>query len=134
MQKRISLLVEAATIALVAVMTIHAGASGAKPEGSVVTVKMEGKKFVPDQITIKPGDTIEWVNEPEGRKHQVTTDPQQAMDANNVSIPKNAKPFDSGVIKAGEKYRYTFTVPGTYHYTCPPHEMSGMVGTVVVQP
>ncbi len=133
MQKKLSLLVEAAAIALVAMMTIHAGATGANPQGNVVTVKMEGKKFVPDQITIRSGDTVEWVNEPEGRKHQVTTDPQQAMDANNVSIPKNAKPFDSGVIKAGESYRQKFTVPGTYRYTCPPHEMSGMMGTVVVQ-
>jgi len=128
------MLTEAVAIGLVAFLTIHAGATGAKPEGNIVRVKMEGKKFVPDQITIKPGDTIEWVNEPDGRKHQVTTDPQQAMDANNVSIPKDAKPFDSGVIKAGESYRYQFTVPGTYRYTCPPHEMSGMMGTVVVQP
>jgi plastocyanin len=114
-------------------LAMHA-ATGAKPEGNVVTVRMEGKKFVPPQVTIKSGDTVEWVNEPDGRKHQVTTDPQQAMDAGNVSIPKDAKPFDSGTVKAGESYRYRFTVPGTYRYSCPPHEMSGMMGTVVVVP
>lgn len=121
-------------VVVVAMLTMHAGASNARQDGNVVTVRMEGKKFVPEQITIKPGDTIEWVNEANGRKHQITTDPQQAMDANNVSIPKDAKPFDSGTVKAGESYRYKFTVPGTYRYSCPPHEMSGMVGTIVVQP
>ena len=133
MQKGISPFVMAALLAVTAV-TAHAGTASAKQDGNVITVRMEGKKFVPDQITIHSGDTVEWVNEPNGRKHQVTTDPQQAMDASNVSIPKNARPFDSGTVKAGESYRYKFTAPGTYRYSCPPHEMSGMVGTVVVQP
>ena len=133
MHKRISLFVVAVML-FGATLTAHAGAAGAKQDGNVVTVRMEGKKFVPDQITIHNGDTVEWVNELNGHKHQITTDPEQAMDANNVSIPKNAKPFDSGTMKAGESYRYKFTVPGTYRYSCPPHEMSGMVGTVVVQP
>lgn len=134
MRKRVSLLAEAVMVTAVSMLVVHAGAAGAKQDGNVVTVRMEGKKFVPEQITIRAGDTVEWVNEPNGRKHQVTTDPQQAMDAGNVSIPRNAKPFDSGTVKAGESYRYRFTVPGTYRYTCPPHEMSGMTGTVVVEP
>lgn len=133
MQKRLSLLAEAVIAAVVLALAMHA-ATGAKQDGNVVTVRMQGKKFIPGQITIKSGDTVEWLNEPNGRKHQVTTDPQQAMDANNVSIPRNAKPFDSGTVKAGDSYRYRFTVPGTYRYTCPPHEMSGMMGTVVVEP
>ena len=133
MQKRFGLLLAAAISAMTLSLAMHA-ANGAKQEGNVITVRMEGKKFVPAQISIKSGDTVEWVNEPDGRKHQVTTDPQQAMDAGNVSIPKDAKPFDSGTVKAGESYRYRFTVPGTYRYSCPPHEMSGMMGTVVVVP
>lgn len=133
MQKKFGLLLAVAIAAVVLSLAMHA-ATGAKQEGNVVTVRMEGKKFVPAQISVKSGDTVEWVNEPDGRKHQVTTDPQQAMDAVNVSIPKDAKPFDSGTVKAGESYRYRFTVPGTYRYSCPPHEMSGMMGTVVVVP
>jgi plastocyanin len=140
MQKKVNLFVAAtiltgvAMLAGVAILAIHAGAAGAKQDGNVITVRMEGKKFVPEQITVHSGDTVEWVNEPNGRKHQVTTDPQQAMEASSVSIPKNAKPFDSGTVKPGEAYRYKFTVAGTYRYSCPPHEMSGMVGTVVVEP
>ena len=133
MQKKCGLLLGAVIATVMLTLAMHA-ATGAKQEGNVITVRMEGKKFVPPQITIKSGDTVEWVNEPDGRKHQVTTDPQQAMDAGNVSIPKDAKPFDSGTVKAGESYRYRFTVPGTYRYSCPPHEMSGMMGTVVVVP
>lgn len=133
MNKKISLTLELAIAVIVLTLAMHA-ATGAKQDGNVVTVRMEGKKFIPEQITIRSGDTVEWVNEPNGHKHQVTTDPEQAMDTNNVSMPKNAKPFDSGTVKPGESFRYRFTVPGTYRYTCPPHEMSGMTGTVVVEP
>ncbi len=99
-----------------------------------IVVRMEGKKFIPDQITIKAGDTVEWKNSPDGPAHQVTDDPEQAMDNADVAAPKGTKTFDSGKIRSGESYRYRFTVPGTYRYTCPPHEMEGMSGRVVVQP
>ena len=103
------------------------------PARTTIQVRMEGKKFIPDHLTIKPGDTVEWVNEPDGRTHQVTTDPDQAVDAHNVSTPKGAPVFDSRDIKAGQTFRHQFTVPGVYRYSCPPHETSGMLGEITVQ-
>lgn len=99
-----------------------------------IQVRMEGKKFIPDHLTVKAGDTVEWVNEPNGRTHQVTTDPDQAVDTQNVQTPKGAKVFDSRDIRAGQVFRYQFTVPGVYRYSCPPHETAGMVGEITVQP
>jgi plastocyanin len=34
----------------------------------------------------------------------------------------------------GDEFRHTFTVPGEYRYVCVPHDMVGMVGTVIVEP
>ena len=111
-------------------LAFAAGAQDKPP----IQVRMQGKKFVPDHLTIKAGDTVEWVNEPDGRTHQVTTDPAQATDAGDVQSPKGAKLFDSRDIKAGASFRFQFTVPGVYRYACPPHELQGMVGQITVQP
>ena len=103
------------------------------PGKSPIRVQMVGKKFVPEHLIIKAGDVVIWVNESDGRTHQVTTDPGQAVDVRNVSSPKGAPTFDSRDIHAGETYRHQFTVPGIYRYSCPPHELSGMIGTIDVQ-
>jgi len=99
---------------------------------SVVVVRMTNDmKFVPDQLTIKVGQTVEWVSEPEAPAHSVSTDPDKASDPSHVSFPSGAKPFDSGVIKGGKPFRHTFTVPGIYHYVCLPHE-DAMRGAITV--
>jgi plastocyanin len=96
-----------------------AAASGALV---IVTLTDKPAKFVPEKVTIKVGDTVEWRNT--GRLvHAVKISPP---------IPSGAHLFDSGVMRAGAAYRYTFAVPGTYHYVCLPHFGSGMVGEVIV--
>jgi plastocyanin len=55
-----------------------------------------------------------------------------AANPKDALLPKGAKPFNSGFLKAGQVYRHRFTVPGTYRYFCLLHEAAGMVGTVVV--
>lgn len=95
----------------------------AQEDSSPVVVRMTNEmKFVPDQLTIKAGQTVEWVSEADAPAHSVSTDPDKASDPNHVAFPKGAKPFDSGVIKAGKSFRHTFTVPGVYRYVCLPHE------------
>lgn len=97
--------------------------------------------FVPDEITIAPGDTVVWENVGQ-IGHSVT--------AYEDEIPEGAAYFASGGFDAeqaarqaypsqgdiagGERYEHTFSVEGTYEYFCIPHESVGMVGTVVVQP
>lgn len=88
--------------------------------------------FQPVRTTIKTGDTIEWKNIG-AQLHHVTTDPSAALKKGDVANPPGAKPFDSGFLKPGESFSQTFSVPGTYRYTCAVHEAKGMNGEVVVQ-
>jgi len=80
--------------------------------------------FEPSQLTIQPGDTVTFVNI-QNEMHNVMFD----------SVPKAVK--ETMIVspdqeKAGSKWSYTFTVPGTYHYHCHPHEVLGMKGTIIV--
>ena len=98
-----------------------------------VTVRMTAtNKFDPEQVTIKAGEAVRWVNEAAGPAHTVTTDPSLVQNEDDVAIPNGAEPFSSGVIKPGKFYQHTFEVPGIYRYACAPHEGSKMFGVVVV--
>ena len=115
---------------VIQVFTPAAGAAG-KP---VVVIKMSDKppRFLPNKVTIKVGDTVEWVNNAK-TLHSVDADPDMAQRKQDVVLPKGAKPFDSGFMQPGASFDYTFTVPGTYSYTCVPHEKDAMNGTIVVK-
>lgn len=97
-------------------------------------VKMTDKppRFVPQKLTVKVGETVEWINT--GKElHSATFNPKHAQTPSQVSLPKGAKPFDSGFMTPGAKYSHKFTVPGTYKYVCIPHEKDGMLGEVIVK-
>jgi plastocyanin len=109
--------------------------AGARPRAAssnVAVVDMNnGLQFVPEEVRIKVGDTVEWRNV-ESFPHSVTADPALAVNPDNVRLPAGAKPFNSGRIDGGKSWRHTFTVAGVYHYFCIPHEGRGMLGSVVV--
>jgi plastocyanin len=112
---------------------VEATVPAAPQESEAVVVKMTPeRKFMPEKITIKVGQTVEWVNDDNTMPHEVTTDPNVASDPSNVSIPAEATPFDSHLIANGKSFRHQFTVPGLYRYACPPHENDGMLGEVTV--
>ena len=104
----------------------------AKEAGNIIAVQMNDQlRFVPTEITIKAGDTVEWWNigvVP----HTITADPRRAPSSSNIELPDGAKPFDSGWVTGGRSFRYTFSEPGVYRYVCLPHEQARMVGTVIV--
>jgi plastocyanin len=104
------------------------------PQSEPVVVKMTTEhKFVPENLTIKVGQTVEWVNEDKtAMPHEVTTDPDIAVDPSHVSAPEGVAPFDSHLITSGKSWRHQFTVAGVYRYACPPHENDGMLGEVTV--
>lgn len=80
--------------------------------------------FEPDNLTIQPGDTVTFVNAQEDT-HDVMFD----------VVPKaltEAMIMGPMMEKEGEKWSYTFTVPGTYHFHCHPHEANGMQGNLIV--
>lgn len=85
-------------------------------EGGQVLVEMKDIKFSPEEITVKAGETVRWVNnDPVG--HTVTDD---------------GGTFDSGIIDGnGGSFEQTFEEPGTYPYHCSIHPI--MKGTVIVE-
>ena len=83
--------------------------------GKEVTVSIKGGKFAPAAVTVKPGDTVTWVNG-DDRDHTVT-----AADGS----------FNSGNIEKGGSYSFTFKRAGRYPYSCGLHPR--MKGTVIVQ-
>ncbi len=101
--------------------------------GNTVRVDMNNAlQFLPDNITIKVGTTVEWRNI-ESYPHSVTADPKLVQNQANSKLPPGAKAFNSGRIDGGKSWRHTFTVAGAYHYFCIPHEGAGMLGTVIVK-
>jgi plastocyanin len=120
--------------AALAALALIAAAVPAIAAAKTVEIKMTDMppKFVPMTITIEKGDTVQWINNAESL-HSVTTNPAVAQDPKDVSLPKEAKPFDSGFMPPGAKWSYTFTVPGTYKYLCLPHEKDHMTGIVEVK-
>ena len=71
--------------------------------------------FTPANFTVKVGVAVTWVNH-DGTAHTVTS--------------KGSNLFDSGNVRTGELYKYTFTQPGTYQYYCTLHPW--MTGTIIV--
>lgn len=124
--------VGAALSALLFVAALAPAASIAA--GKTVIIKMTDTpaRFVPEKVTIKVGDTIEWQNTA-ASLHSVDATPANAQKPTDVVLPKGAQPFDSGFMTPGAKYSHTFTVPGEYKYVCLPHEKDGMFGYVTVK-
>jgi plastocyanin len=102
--------------------------------GVAATVDLTGALvFSPAELTVQVGDKVEWRNQTV-ITHTVTADARVAADPAHIALPEGARPFNSAAIPAGQIFRYTFTVPGTYRYVCLPHEGQKMFGTVVVEP
>ncbi len=100
--------------------------------GTIIAVEMnDDLRFAPMEITIKAGDTVEWRNTG-SVNHTVTADPGRAPGSQNIELPADAETFDSGWVKGGQVFRYTFSEPGVYRYICLPHEGARMFGTVIV--
>ena len=98
------------------------------------TIKMTDTppKFLPDKVSIKAGQTVEWINNA-ATLHSVDADPSMVANPKDVVLPPGAKPFDSGFMQPGGKFDYTFNTPGDYKYTCVPHEADGMKGEIDVE-
>ena len=129
-QRFLSAIVLLCVIATIMLAIVVVKSRAAKP-AILITMMDSPAMFEPARTTIKAGDTIEWKNTGT-QLHHVTTDPSAALKKNDVSSPPGAKPFDSGFLKPGESFSETFSVPGTYRYTCAVHEAKGMSGAIVV--
>jgi plastocyanin len=118
----------------VALMLLAAGYAAGAAQAGTVTVSMKDRQFAPDVLTIKVGDSVEWLNDDQ--------DVHQVISGKDLSDPaKLGKPLDGGTLMPGQKYVYTFSTPGRYPYMCVIHwslqsisGKGGMVGEVVVEP
>lgn len=79
--------------------------------------------FSPDKLTIQPGDTVIFENAQDA-PHEVMFINQPKQVDEMIMSPMHDK--------KGDKFSYTFTVPGTYKFHCHPHEALGMNGTIIV--
>ena len=84
-----------------------------------VSVGQDGARFVPSDITIPLGETVNWTWV--GNNHSVTSGTQ--FNADGI--------FDSGIRNVGFHFSFTPSVTGTYPYYCTVHG-SMMTGVVNV--
>ena len=77
-------------------------------------VVIQGLLYVPETLTVRPGDVVVWINK-DPFPHTVTA----------------AGVFDSGSIAAGKSWRFTARKAGTHPYLCTLH--TTMKGTLRVE-
>lgn len=84
--------------------------------------------FEPTGLAIEPGDTV---------RFSLPT-PHHNVNAYHPAfgytqrVPERVPPFSSPILGVGDYWLYTFDTEGVYNIMCAPHELFGMVGTVVV--
>ena len=100
----------------------------APAQAATVQVKMGADNgmlaFQPAKVTIKAGDTVQWVN--------------NKLSPHNVVFDSSAKDADKYTHKGlafapGETFEATFDEAGTYDYYCEPHRGAGMKGSIIVE-
>ncbi|MDE1725263.1 MAG: cupredoxin domain-containing protein [Thaumarchaeota archaeon] len=96
-------------------------ASTTMPQNTVNIVGLESPFFTPNALNVKTGTTVTFVNT-DGNSHTVTSV--------NPGTTNPDGTFDSGIIKAGKTFSFTFSKPGTYEYICTIH--THMRGTIIV--
>jgi len=80
-----------------------------------IEVKIDNFTFNPQQITVKAGDTVIWVNH-DDIPHTVTS---------------KTMAFRSKAMDTDDKFSFTFATPGKFDYFCSLHPH--MTGTIVVE-
>ena len=91
-------LLTAVTVSVLARLVSLVSAAG---NPVVVTMTDKPARYVPEKITVKVGTTVEFRNTGQV-VHDVTTDASVVQDKADVSLPPDAKPFDSGFIPPGQ--------------------------------
>jgi plastocyanin len=99
----------------------------------IVKMNDDDPMYQPSTVQITVGETVEWENDGQV-SHSVTDDAARADKPADALLPAGVKPFNSGNVMPGGRFRHTFTQPGRYRYFCLTHEGDRMVGEVMVQP
>jgi plastocyanin len=75
------------------------------------TVVIRNGTCMPDKVSIRPGEAVQWINYSTQTVHLATTSMQQATGVEGTGA------FSSDV-GPGRVYRQLFNRPGSYEYTC----------------
>lgn len=79
-----------------------------------VEVVIENYHFRPQELRVKAGTTVKWVNQEKRTTHSV------------LFLGRDG--FESERFFPGESWQRTFDKPGRYEYSCGPHpEMKGVI-------
>lgn len=85
--------------------------------GDVVEVGIVRMQFDPQQVKIKPGTAVKWVNHEKRANHSIFFEDEAGQVSDRI-FP-------------GESWQRIFDRPGVYRYHCDPHpEMTGVVEVV----
>ncbi len=97
-------------------------AASPTPAGVPPQVILKNFTFRPAELEVTVGATVEWINQEESVPHMVTS--------GSPDSPSGV--FDSGRLRPGDSFRFTFNQPGTYEYFCSIHPR--MRGRIIVKP
>jgi plastocyanin len=77
-------------------------------------VTIQDYRFSPQEVRIKAGDTVKWINREKRTSHSVLFPAENGLESERM-FPQ-------------EHWQRTFAKPGSYSYRCGPHEeMKGLV-------
>ena len=94
----------AAALGLVSCTGNH-GAAADTPKPVTHTITIEGMRFQPEELSVKAGDTVVWLNK-DVVPHTATARPGG---------------FDSATIDAGQSWKVSLAAPGVFDYVCSFH-------------
>jgi plastocyanin len=99
---------------------------GAGPTEEVVVGPGGSLVFEPDDLTITPGTTVNFVWDSDNHNVVPESIPDDATWEGTPGAP-------SKTYNTGYEYSYTFEVEGEYEYFCQPHKGAGMVASITVE-
>ena len=116
-------------ICLVAVLSV-AAATSAFAETFIVQMTTVDftPKFIPSDITIRPGDTVRWINADPFLMDHSTCSGAGSADPNAGTL------WNSGTVRSGDYFEHVFEEVGDFAFFSIPHEFEGMFGVVHVTP
>lgn len=105
------------------------------PPSNGVNVTIQDFTFSPESITVKVGQSVQWVNDGPSAHHVKSDD--DVWDAGNLAPPSgDTGPYGDGD-SPGQTFTFEFTEAGTYRYHCenhPPSAYPDFKGVIVVEP
>ncbi|WP_071188735.1 plastocyanin [Trichormus sp. NMC-1] len=127
------------TLAVLTVLVVVSSFAVFAPTASAETyqIKLGSDKgllqFQPSKLTVKPGDTIEWVNN-KVPPHNVVFD--KAKNPTKDADLATSLSYKKLLMTPGQKQTTTFPADapaGDYTFYCEPHRGAGMVGKITVE-